>query len=982
MNSIEQPPPAPLSEPLAEPPLSETKISGFDCSSPSILKEPSFFLSVVLIFIAMAACFSKAPSLFFWLTTICLIVFAIALHMLAERFLFKSNKELSILSSPLEGLFVVTFGSVLPGLGLLAYGVYAIFNSTHSNVLEETGKLLLLLIVPLFNFSVWSAVRRRYLIRPRLTGVMNGFALGLSASWTAIWLKSAFIAHGADTKFGWMLLLCVSPLLLFSAACLSLDLQRRTEPKISRIATTFSVLGCLLSVMFAFAPMCRTLYVQSLLTKARNATMADKPGLIANLRAQALPEDLRPSKYPVSGFSLSSLLLGDRGLDDGGDSDRDLYFKITGKSFADSNHEEAGNSNNGGNSSSDESSSSDGSSSVDAPDAEQSLASSVVGSKVLGLALSKSQMVGNVDAATLTGAIDWSMTMHNSSSSEQEARGVVSLPPNSVVSRVTLWIDGKPREAAFASPTKTEAAYNAVLQRSHDPFLVTLLAPNKVLLQCYPVAATGGEMKVRIGLKLGLKTSDGKLCSMEFPRLLASNFAVPKRNQIRLTSNAPFGQGIAGGVISRTGNNYVLTGIVKDRNSRSKSKNSVSIVRERNFSSIATLDATAQPSQYIVERLTEITRKVPKRLVVVMDTSSSMRKHLSEIQRDLAEVSTFFKPLVYVIGEKTDDKGETIVVPAVSFAQAQKMISADAFDGGKDNRPALTEALELVSEEPDGAVLWIHGAQPLTQYSSDSSTLDLLHPVRLYDMQIEPGSNQVLQSLSVADPSGFINRESVNKKSSITDAKALVTSWKNPEKQLVMQREISKVKPNLEIVDDPVAAIQVARLWANEQVKRLIAGGFEHQALTMAEKYRLVSPITGAVVLDDIREYLRYQLNPGFFKGAVAAAPLPLMFNPRQPADSYSALVGAPVDPRYGQSNEVGQMADFGYDTMRDISRWITAISLFVALLFGVSAFRSRKAHSLGEIVQTSCKVCAIPLVVHLLGTYLINNFGGLGGGL
>src|SRR5439155_24770137 len=35
-------------------------------------------------------------------------------------------------------------------------------------------------------------------------------------------------------------------------------------------------------------------------------------------------------------------------------------------------------------------------------------------------------------------------------------------------------------------------------------------------------------------------------------------------------------------------------------------------------------------------------------------------------------------------------------------------------------------------------------------------------------------------------------------------------------------------------------------------------------------------------------------------------------------------LVGAPVDPRYGQSNEVGQLADFGYDTARDISRVVT----------------------------------------------------------
>jgi hypothetical protein len=34
-----------------------------------------------------------------------------------------------------------------------------------------------------------------------------------------------------------------------------------------------------------------------------------------------------------------------------------------------------------------------------------------------------------------------------------------------------------------------------------------------------------------------------------------------------------------------------------------------------------------------------------------------------------------------------------------------------------------------------------------------------------------------------------------------------------------------------------------------------------------------------------------------------------------------SSPAGAPVDPRYGQSNEVGQLADYGYDCARDVSR-------------------------------------------------------------
>lgn len=95
-------------------------------------------------------------------------------------------------------------------------------------------------------------------------------------------------------------------------------------------------------------------------------------------------------------------------------------------------------------------------------------------------------------------------------------------------------------------------------------------------------------------------------------------------------------------------------------------------------------------------------------------------------------------------------------------------------------------------------------------------------------------------------------------------------------------------------------------------------------------------------------------------------------------------LVGAPVDPRYGQSNEVGQLADFGYDTARDISRVVTALSTVPSSLAGMKiAFGQRDG---GESAMNVAKGLGIgfggPTAVHLIGTFAINNFGGLGGGL
>jgi hypothetical protein len=95
-------------------------------------------------------------------------------------------------------------------------------------------------------------------------------------------------------------------------------------------------------------------------------------------------------------------------------------------------------------------------------------------------------------------------------------------------------------------------------------------------------------------------------------------------------------------------------------------------------------------------------------------------------------------------------------------------------------------------------------------------------------------------------------------------------------------------------------------------------------------------------------------------------------------------MVGAPVDPRFGQSNEVGMMADFGYDTARDISRVVTALSTIPSSMAGMKiAFGSRDG---GESAMNVAKGLGIgfggPTAVHLIGTFAINNFGGLGGGL
>jgi len=86
-------------------------------------------------------------------------------------------------------------------------------------------------------------------------------------------------------------------------------------------------------------------------------------------------------------------------------------------------------------------------------------------------------------------------------------------------------------------------------------------------------------------------------------------------------------------------------------------------------------------------------------------------------------------------------------------------------------------------------------------------------------------------------------------------------------------------------------------------------------------------------------------------------------------------LVGQPVDPRYTQVDHLG---DMGYDCARDLSRMATALSFVLACLVG---WLRRSKVKRDRLAIELLALALIPILVHLIGTSMINNMGGLGGG-
>ncbi|TAJ25426.1 MAG: hypothetical protein EPO68_00085, partial [Planctomycetota bacterium] len=149
-----------------------------------------------------------------------------------------------------------------------------------------------------------------------------------------------------------------------------------------------------------------------------------------------------------------------------------------------------------------------------------------IGGRVAQLSLSGSRLDGLLDPDALTGYLEWTLTFANAGNAPAEARAELLLPPRAVVSRLTLWIDGEEREAAFAGNAQVRGAYQDVVQvKRLDPALVTQCGPDRVRLQCFPVPPNG-PMQVRIGITLPLDPLSAERAALELPRIAEHNFDV------------------------------------------------------------------------------------------------------------------------------------------------------------------------------------------------------------------------------------------------------------------------------------------------------------------------------------------------------------------------------------------------------------------------------------------------------------------------
>jgi hypothetical protein len=192
------------------------------------------------------------------------------------------------------------------------------------------------------------------------------------------------------------------------------------------------------------------------------------------------------------------------------------------------------------------------------------------------------------------------------------------------------------------------------------------------------------------------------------------------------------------------------------------------------------------------------------------------------------------------------------------------LIRTTKFEGGADNVPAVLRAWDLAEDLQDTAIVWIHNPQPieLTRIETLKQRLRRSNGPRLYSIQTNVGPDRVEDALD-----GVSALRTVARLGSLqSDLEKLFGELTGREKAFEYMRFSESGNEPPSGVDIKQTSAHLARLWAHDQIENFattpdpvaINGVDIRKSLETTQlgvQYQLVTPFTGAVVLENNQPY-------------------------------------------------------------------------------------------------------------------------------
>lgn len=763
-------------------------------------------------------------------------------------------------------IFVWVFGILLPVYALIVESVWHVCAEEFFDPIPTLWHVAVVAFVPLANLFVRLSLRWQKTEDIGTLGLINGIGIGISLYYSILFLPLSVAGAVSILYFGVGLLafgiglLPLAPLLsLISGMICRRDLQRVPAPvKERKHAALYWGLALALSlVLLPEIPLALTrIGVQMATSESANVQITG----LRLLRLAGNEEHLLRMCYhryrPQRANFLSLAFSPEESVHP--NEARELFYRVTGTPF----------------------------NSLPIPkawgrrtdwfrrfDDDGELGGTSVASRIQGLSLTGSRMDGVLEAHPASGYLEWTMIFHNRTREQQEARAQVLLPPGGVVSRLTLWVHGEEREAAFSTTGKVREAYtNVAVRQRRDPVLVTFSGPDRVMVQGFPVPA-GGEMKIRLGVTFPLLLDNLAQGAALLPLFLERNFDIPadKRHAVWIESDVPVTTMIPQLSLEHpAAQQYILRGNLPDSD-LSDTRGALQVQRPVEARESWARDPFQSQETFVRQYIQEITVPAPARVIFVIDGSRGMKAAAPNVAAALSKLPEGIEFGVLLASDTVEELVPLQIGTQAAYHKAAALLSKRRFQGGCDNVPALEQAHDAAAAIAAGVIVWIHAEQPVTLQSVEGLQQRWDRQSRgatLFDTPVANGPNRILEALKA--------RETIISVPFSGDAgltlQRLFSRWSGGVKQYDFARESYRQDaddsfPALasEFASAPEASVHLVRLWAyNEVLNGYFSGSFARvQEITqMAAAYQLVTPVSGAVVLETEQQYKEAGLQP------------------------------------------------------------------------------------------------------------------------
>lgn len=753
--------------------------------------------------------------------------------------------------APLASPSLLLFGVIHPALVIVVEAATGMCAKQFFDPMPTVWHGALIAAVPAGNLVLWLHLNGGLALSPRRLALINGFATGIAAFYALLFLPLLPIAI-----VGLLIGLGVLPLGPLTSFVASLRLTSRlgvSPRRLDRRSYGAGLIAGIVALVALDTPQAITRHGLQLAASTDADQRTRGLALLRSWGSRDLLLDIANGRSMRPAGPISILMsFGEIGPfrsampPVGWQQAREIYYRVTGEAFttaaAQPNPRQA---------------------TLFAGTWDSDLGGTQVGGVVPHLSLASSRIDGSINADDALAYIEWLFEVRNDGPAMSEARLSIALPPGAVVSRVTLWVNGIEEEAAFAGRAQVRAAYERVVRRSRDPFLVTTNGADRILAQAFPVMPNGGIMKFKIGITAPLELDSLDKGRLVLPAITDRNFAVGTevRHSIWLESKRDLtvaDRGLSVVPLSPAGTR--VTGEIGDRGlaaarsvihvSRDATRTRSSAVNSETGSAVQEIVAGAAPSV--------------RSLMLVVDGSAATKPHVRAILAGLDSLPDGLRVGLVIAADQPTTIAAAPWTPE-HRARLREVLLKESFIGGADNTEGLIKAVLASPGGDDARLLWLHGPQPVrfaatrARFEQVKDRVRSMPALSLY--ALAPGPNMMLNDAPWAGHAADIPATG----DITSDLKRALRRMTGQDPVPLIRRTLVEgpdlmSEPQL---PQPIAATatgssHIVRLAAHDAIMatlRKTDAAVQTNAVALAGLHRLVTPVSGAVVLESKRQY-------------------------------------------------------------------------------------------------------------------------------